>query len=357
MFKVSRNRLFKARELLIAFAWGALPLVGLAQSSQSQLLPEQRSTATRVVIVQNSEATDAFEPRLELVRPMIEHGLTALTGKSTVASAWLSLISTQDIVGLKVYCGPGAASGTRPAVVAAVIESLLKAHIATNHIIVWDKRLVDLKNSGFDELAAHYGVLMEACSAVPYDSKVFYENSLLGKLMWGDSQFGNESETVARKSFVSTLLTKRITKIVNITPLLNHHTGGVCGNLFSLATGSVDNVVRFETAYSRLATTVPEIYALPALGDHVALNIVDALICQYQGEQTTLLHYASILNQIRFSKDPVALDVLSIQELDKQRRAAGISLAHTNSMELFENASLLELGTSDPQNIRVEMVR
>ena len=102
---------------------------------------------------------------------------------------------------------------------------------------------------------------------------------------------------------------------------------------------------------------MPEIYALPALGDHVVLNIVDALICQYQGEQTTLLHYSTVLNQLRFSKDPVALDLLSIQELDKQRRAAGISSSHTNSMELFENASLLELGTSDPQNIRIEMVR
>jgi len=81
------------------------------------------------------------------------------------------------------------------------------------------------------------------------------------------------------------------------------------------------------------------------------------LICQYQGEQTTLLHYASSLKQIRFSKDPLALDVLSIQELDKQRKAAGMSSTHTNSMELFENASLLELGTSDPQNIRVELVR
>ena len=356
MFNVSRNGA-KARQLLVFFALGALALAGLAQGSQSQLLPEQRSNATRVVIVQDNEATEAFEPRIERLRPMVEHGLRTLAGKTSVAAAWLSLISTQDIVGLKVYCGPGSASGTRPAVVAAVIESLLKAHIATNHIIVWDRRLVDLKNSGFDELAARYGVLMEACSADSYDPKVFYENSLLGRLMWGDSHFGNESETVARKSFVSTLVSKRITKIVNITPMLNHHTAGVCGNLYSLAMGSVDNTARFESDYSRLATAVPEIYALPALGDHVVLNIVDALICQYQGEQTTLLHYSTVLNQLRFSKDPVALDLLSIQELDKQRRAAGISSSHTNSMELFENASLLELGTSDPQNIRIEMVR
>ena len=68
-----------------------------------------------------------------------------------------------------------------------------------------------------------------------------------------------------------------------------------------------------------------------------------------------LLHYSKILNELRFSKDPVALDVLSIQELEKQRRLAGMS-SRTNSMELFQNASLLELGTSDLQNIRVQIV-
>ena len=113
-----------------------------------------------------------------------------IAGKTSVAAAWLSLISTQDIVGLKVYCGPGSASGTRPAVVAAVIESLLKAHVATNHIIVWDRRLVDLKNSGFDELAARYGVLMEACSADSYDQKVFYEPT--SNLFIWTSQFSTD---------------------------------------------------------------------------------------------------------------------------------------------------------------------
>jgi hypothetical protein len=138
--------------------------------------------------------------------------------------------------------------------------------------------------------------------------------------------------------------------------LLNHHTAGVCGSLFSLALGSVDNTLRFETDYGRLATAIPEIYALPLLGDRVVLNIVDALICQYQGEQTTLLHYSTTLNEIRFSKDPVALDVLSNRELEKQRKAAHM-FSKTNSLELFQNASLLELGTSDPLNIRVEVLR
>ena len=66
---------------------------------------------------------------------------------------------------------------------------------------------------------------------------------------------------------------------------------------------------------------VPEIYALPALGDRVALNITDALIGQYEGGARGLLHYSSVLNQLWFSRDPVALDTLAIKELDRERRA------------------------------------
>jgi hypothetical protein len=231
----------------------------------------------------------------------------------------------------------------------------LESGIASDHIIIWDKWLADLKSSGFVELASRYGIAVEACSRAGYDLKTFYESPILGNLLPGDSEFG-KSNGVGRKSFVSRLLTSRITKVINITPLLNHHTAGVCGNLFSLAMGSVDNTFRFEVEHQRLATAVPEIYALPALGDRVVLNIVDALICQYQGEHTLLLHYSTPLNELRFSKDPVALDVLSLQELERQRKAAGM-LARTNNLELFQNASLLELGVSDLPNIQIEPAR
>jgi hypothetical protein len=293
---------------------------------------------------------------VDRVRAMVVRGLTHLTGKSNATEAWRSLVSTQDILGLKVYSAPGSMSGTRPAVVAAIVQTLLEARVPTNHIIVWDRRLVDLKQAGFMELGARYGVAVQACSTAGYDPNTFYDTPLLGHLLWGDLEFGRESENVGRKSYVSKLVTGRITKIINITPLLNHHTAGVSGNLYSLAIGSVDNTLRFDVDSGRLASAVPEIYALAVLGDRVVLNIVDALICQYQGEQTTLLHYSTTLNELRFSKDAVALDVLSIRELEKQRKAAGM-LSPTNTMELFQNASLLELGTSELRNVRVEVLR
>jgi hypothetical protein len=135
--------------------------------------------------------------------------------------------------------------------------------------------------------------------------------------------------------------------------LLNHNLAGVSGNLYSLASGSVDNFARFESDPGRLATAVPEIYALKELSDRVVLNIVDALICQYEGGERGLLHYSATLNELRFSRDPVALDVLSIQELEHQRRSSHAPEVKP-TLELYNNAALLELGVSEPKAIHVD---
>ena len=127
------------------------------------------------------------------------------------------------------------------------------------------------------------------------------------------------------------------------------------GNLYSLALGSVDNVIRFESRPETLATAIPEIYSLPALSDHVVLNITDALICQYEGGEHGLLHYSAILNQLRFSLDPVALDVLSIQDLEHQRQLAHAPAVKPN-LKIYSMAALLQLGVDDLKRIQVDTV-
>jgi hypothetical protein len=318
--------------------------------------PTNAGPQAQVFIVQDPEATDAFEPRADRVEAMVNRAITNLTAKSSVPEAWSSLVSTQDVVGIKVFSEPGPNSGTRPAVVAGVIKGLLAAGVPPGHIIVWDKRQADLRLAGFFRLASRFGVRVVGSAEAGYDEKHFYETPLLGNLVWGDFEFGKKGAGVARRSFVSKLVTKQMTKIINVTPLMNHNEAGVSGNLFSLAQGSVDNVYRFEVDAARLAQAVPEIYALPVLGDHVVLNIVDALICQYEGEERSLLHYSTALNQLRFSRDPVALDVLSINELEHQRditKAPSVKV----SLDLYSNASLLELGVSDLKRIQVVNVR
>ncbi len=287
---------------------------------------------------------------------MVDIGITHLTQKPNGRQAWLSLVSTQDIVGIKVFSEPGPNSGTRPAVVAAVVQGLLSSGLPASHIIIWDKRQSDLRLAGFNALASRYGVRVAGSEQAGYDEMTFYDTPLLGNLVWGDLDFGKKGGSVGRKSFISKLVSKQMTRIINISPLMNHNLAGVSGNLFSLALGSVDNTARFESETSRLATAVPEIYALPVLSDRVVLNVTDALICQYEGEERSLLHYSTALNQLWFSRDPVALDVFAISELNHQRKLANATAIKAN-LDLYHNASLLELGISDLNKIRIVNVQ
>jgi hypothetical protein len=338
---------------ILFFLLGTVP--GLANGADN-LSVKPKEPSARVFVVQDPEATDAFRPRLDHIRAMVARGITNVTGKTTVPAAWRSLVSTQDVVGIKVFSPPGPNSGTRPAVVAATVEGLLGAGVPAQHIIIWDKQTTDLRLAGYFELGEKYGVRVAGSAQGGFDPDAFYDSAFIGNLVWGDFEFGRKGPGVGRKSFMSKLVSREMTKIINITPLLNQNDAGVSGNLYSLALGSVDNVARFENDPERLATAVPEIYAMTNLSDHVVLNVVDALVCQYEGGDRGLLHYSAPLNELRFSKDPVALDVLSIAELDKQRKAAKAPGVKPD-VDLYSNAALLELGVANLKHINLEILR
>jgi hypothetical protein len=287
---------------------------------------------------------------------MVIRGVQAWTGKTNEAAAWQTLVSKDDVVGVKVHASPGPNSGTRVAVAAAVVQGLIGAGLPPTNIIVWDKEIVDLRLSGFYDLTERYGIRVEGSLQAGYDPEVCYENSMMGSLVWGDLEFGMKNDSAGRKSHVTTLLTKRITKVISIPPLLNHNLAGVSGNLYSVALGAVDNAARFESGSDRLIIPLPEIYNMTAIADKVVLCIVDALICQYEGGERALLHYSTALNELRFGTDPVALDVLSLQDVSRFRQQNDAPRLR-QPLDIYSNAALLELGIADARQIRVEIAR
>ncbi|MEK7706615.1 MAG: hypothetical protein AAB380_01285, partial [Verrucomicrobiota bacterium] len=170
----------------------------------------------RVVVVQNRDAIEAFCPQPEIVQVMVDRALTSLTRKATPRDAWLSLVSTQDVVGLKVFSAPGQNSGTRPTVATTIALGLINAGVPPKHIIIWDKSEHDLREAGFFALADQLGVRVAGSAQAGYDPAIFYDTPLIGSLIWGDLEFGRTGEGIGRKSYVSKLVTREMTKIINI---------------------------------------------------------------------------------------------------------------------------------------------
>lgn len=338
----------------------SLAAVGLLLAAPGELSAATNaapaSTRSRVIAVRDASATSNFEPNPAVARRLVDDGLMGLTGKSTPAEAWRSLVSPSDVVGFKVCSAPGGLSGTRPAVVSALVESLLAAGQAAERIVIWDKREVDLILAGWPQVAARLGVRWRAAAEAGWDEDKSYEASTIGRLVAGDLEFGRtENNRTGRRSYVSRLVSRELTRIITVAPVLNHNQLGVNGHLANLALGSVDNTLRFEHDGARLAEAVPEICALDELLPRVAFGVTDALICQYRGEERTLLHYALALNELRLSKDLVSLDVLSLLDIEAARRANPTDGEKPSRTELYLNAELIELGVA--QTNRIELVR
>jgi hypothetical protein len=350
---VSRN----ARFQLLVFA-----LVGwLAPAGAQELFPlHATNPAVRVVVLQGENLLDAFLPNEARVEAAFNRGLTFFTRTNRVRDAWRSLVATNDIVGIKVFSQPGPLSGTRPAVVAAIVRGLLAAGQPPGQILIWDRRAGDLRAAGFFSLGRKLGVRVAGAAEAGYDTNAFYlpDSPVIGMLVWGDLEFGrtNKDFSVGKKSFVSNLVSRQMTKIISVAPLLNENDAGVCGHFFSLALGSIDNTRRFEGNPDRLAGALPEIDALPLIGDRVVLHVTDALLAQYAGGPGGYLQFSTVRNELWFSHDPVALDTLALKELMRERRRAGAPTMPTN-FAIYTNAVLLQLGVDDPSQIQVEKVR
>jgi hypothetical protein len=318
--------------------------------------PTNGPARAKVFVSGDPGATAAFVADAGITRRLVLRGLMAVAGRDTATEAWNSLVRPADVVGFKVTSAPGALIGTRPAVVEALVATLLEAgHPATN-IVIWDRDPRDLQTAGFVALAARLGVRTAATTVAGWDPAKSYNSPISGKLVFGDLEFGKGDRfAVGRKSHVSLLLTHGITKIVTVAPLLAHNSAGVNGHLLSLAFGSVDNVFRFDGDPGRAAETVPELCALDDLMPRVVFGVSDALVGQVRGDDTARLHDTVALNEIRFSTDLVALDRLAMVDIETARKSYPIDGEKPFKTDLYLNAELLDLGVADLK--RIEVVR
>jgi hypothetical protein len=315
------------------------------------------NSAVRVVVAGGDGLLDAYLPNPARVEDAFDRGLTCYTRQTTVSNAWLSLVATNDVVGIKVFSPPGPVCGTRPAVVSAIVRGLLVAGLPPANLIIWDRHEDDLRTAGYDALGRTLGVRVAGAAESGYDSNTFYlpDSPVIGQLVWGDLEFGrtNKDFAIGRKSFISKLVSRQMTKIISVAPLMNENAAGVCGHFFSLALGSVDNTRRFEGNADRLAVALPEIVALPQIGDRTVLYVTDALLSQYQGGPSGYLQFSTIHNEIWLGQDPVALDTMAAKELMLQRRLLSLPPMRAN-FAIYTNAVLLQLGENDPSRIQVE---
>ncbi len=325
----------------------------------------------RVVEVHDPAAMPDGRVDGAVVQAMFEKGIRGLTGKSLKKSFGL-FFTKNDIVGLKVNpVGPGLIS-TRLEVVDAVIDWLTSCGLPRRNVVIWDRFDYMLKDAGFtaerypgigieglqtmDEAAAE-GKTQDNSKwlnadgthvSVPnFDQKVFYWADVEGPK---DLPYLNQHVFNGKHSYFGNLLTKKLTKIVNLPVFKN------TGNAISMATknigyGAVCNTNRLhQPLFLDVCVEVPAFWPVR---DKMVLNITDGLRSQYDGGPDKNAKFAYIDNRLYFASDPFALDMVCHNRIVAKRKEMGVAV---NENPRFTNylryAETLGLGIADPAKIQ-----
>jgi len=147
------------------------------------------------------------------------------------------------------------------------------------------------------------------------------------------------------KSCFSEIVTKKITKLVNIAVLKHNEDSGVTWATKNIALGVTTNKVRFHIDYC--AQAIPDILLMPCLKEKMVLHIGEAAKISTVSVSGARL---ALDNRIFFSRDPVALDRIGLDILEEKRLAQGLESIRAISGHVASCARR-GLGTDDLNQI------
>jgi len=324
----------------------------------------------RVVEVANPDAIKNDKPIPEAVNKMFEQGLIRLTDQNLKKSFSL-FFTPKDVVGIKINpVGPGLIS-TRLEVIDPIVTWLAANGIKRQNIIIWDRFDYMLKDAGFtperypgigleglqtmDEAAAEGKTEDNSRWLKPDGTHVSVDNFDKDVYYWADvdgpkdNAYLNQHVFNGKYSYFGNLLTKNLTKIINVAVFKN--TGyGISMATKNLGYGAVCNTNRLHQPLSFEVNT--EVLAFPVLRDKLVLNITDGLRGQYEGGPGAEAKFTYWQNTLYFATDPFALDMICQQQILAKRKSMGIKVnEHPKFTEYLRYAEKLGLGVVSPGKI------
>ena len=308
---------------------------------------------SRVVLAQDISAVNGFDVDAVKARRLVTAGIESLTGKRDEATAWATLVSSNDVVGIKIDTQSAPLLATHRAVVEAIADGLRAAGVAATNIIVWDRDASKMIAAGFltvEQPSRPRSFRSLVVSPNGWDATAVYDYRVVGRLVWGDLLFGKVDSNIDTHSHLPLVLTKTITKLINVPVLHDHDTCGIAGCLYNISVGAVDNQRRFEMFSQRNDPAIAEICTMPQLRGKLVLNAMDGLVGGYAGGPAFKPEYSWNYGGLLFSRDPVAVDAVALELLEAKRREANVSAIGFQASHIT-TAGRLGLGQSERAKI------
>jgi len=303
-----------------------LPLL----AAEPPATPPPPSPFSFIYSSEEAGSLNLFEENPVVTRRMVDRLVRAATGQTETAKAWRSLVAPTDRVGIKVAAAGGRYFASHHGIVAAILDGLEQAGIARNHVIIWDREASDLTAAGYTSDHGYQVAFVPPGKG--YDRTTQFSAPVLGKLIWGDALFAEkqgklgkkilQSDQLSSSSYLCNVLSKDITKVINV-PVLSDEAGcGVAGAIYNMTVPNLDNWRRFTSTEGDGASGLLDIYSDDRVGGKVVLTIMDALIAQYAGGPRFNPNYAFPYHTIYASKDALALDSNAFRLIEGWRKEA-----------------------------------
>ena len=270
-----------------------------------------------VVSVKAARCLDEVNQKIDAscVREMMARGMCALTGDSRVEDAWRRFFEPSDVVGIKVNAGGRPWVVSTPEIVVETVRNLMTVGVKPSQIYLYERFQSQLDEVNY---APHLPKEVRIVSAESrrgdgsgYDPATYIEADFFG-----------EEDT---RSNMMRLVSQTLTKIINIPNVKDHGATGATGCLKNIAYGSFSNVARtHQMGKSHTYSFVGTLAAVEPLRSRTVLQIMDGVRGVWHGGPfAPTLRYVFYPKEIMFGTDPVAIDRLLLDIIDKERIAHG----------------------------------
>jgi uncharacterized protein (DUF362 family) len=244
---------------------------------------------------------EGFDPKR--VGELLERTLKQAFGSPDAAAGLRSILSDDDVVGIKLNCLAGRPLSPTREVIDALVGIMKKAGIPTENMIFFERAERDIRKGGFD---------VRRCG----DGPLFVGNDSPGFNYEPEPEISGQVG-----SCLSRIVTRRIDVMINLGVLKDHNLAGLGAGMKNLF-GIIHNPNKYHE--NGCDPYVADVLAFPVVRKKLRLTILDALTAQCEGGPGYMPMHAFRFNGILASTDPVALDRVAWDLIDAQRRKKGL---------------------------------
>ena len=329
------------REFLRECAVGAL-VAGATPLAFAELHVQPVGTkgSSRVVIARDSALYGTSStPDSARVAKLLDTAVENFAETADPVAPWKKIVRPNEVVGLKVNTIAGPGLSTHVILVQAICERLKQAGVQPGNIIVWDRWNRELERAGYTISTDSNNVRVMGT-----DSKdVGYDDSELS--------FG------VAKSRLSKLLTRTCDCMINV-PILKHHSGAGVTLALKNMYGVNNNPQSLHD--NNCCPGVADLYMLAPIREKFRFVVADAMTGCFEAGPGFKPQYAWKYNGLMVASDPVAIDYIAWQIIERKRAERGLkTLADAGTPPKYIAVAAdaqHRLGTNDPNRITLREV-